>query len=218
MERTIAAGFASPYFITQPDRAVAYMAEPAVLFCRRAVTLSYLAAWLGAWADRPASAPSAVLRPPPRPGERVGEERALKALREIVECGKPAEALPFPHPLLVMAEGLDKLALAALLVVKLRGLCQTLAVEASGGRFDVAETRHWLVQGLTTPPGPILSARDGDLAGFGQVRGLWVVSGMTETVLSSEGDCARILARHPNLPQQGPLRDPHAPASGARPD
>jgi hypothetical protein len=199
MERTIAAGFATPYFITQPERAVACMEGPAALFCRRVLTLKDLAAWLGAFVYKTDGAPA---------GEQAGAERALKALREIIECGKPAEALPLPHPLLVLSEGLDRQSLAALLLVKLRGYRQTLALDASGGRFDVTETRDWLIHGATWAPEPVLSSRDGDVAGFGQVRGLRVVSGVKETVLSTEDDCERILARHPSLAQRGLLKHP----------
>lgn len=204
MERTIQVGFAERHFVTQPEQVVACMDEPGVLFCEDTLTLEHLAAWIGRF---PPPAPHVFTRwfGAPEPVEDLGEEGALKALREIVQCGKPSKPLPLPFPMLVLAPTIDQVALAALLVIKLRGICQTLALTAPREALDVAGLRTSLVQMAVHPPEQLIAWPDRNLTGFGPVQGLRVISGMTMTVFSTEGDYEQILKRHTELSQKGPL-------------
>jgi hypothetical protein len=203
MDRTIQTGFAEQHFVTHPDHVVACMEEPAALFCGSMLTLEHLAAWIGRLPPPPVGV-FARWFGAPEPEKGPDEADALKALREIVQCGKPSKPLPLPYPLLVLAPAIEKTALAALLVIKMRGYCQTLVLTGPHETLDVSTLRTSLIQGSSHAPEPLVNLPDCDLSGFGPIQGLRIVCGMTATVFSTESDCEEILKRHPALAQTGP--------------
>jgi hypothetical protein len=195
MEFRAEARFASPYFVTDASRAISQVVEPAVLVNAGEMTLELLAFGVGELALLQEKA--GVSRKD-RPARTIGFDAAQEALAQIIDKGVPAKPLVLLRPLLVLSLRLDKAALAPLLIVKMRGSIQTLAV-----RFTSSSELAAVLDALATCAQPRTTG--GAVIVFDGVPKLHVVSGTTTTVLSTDTNCEGILKKYPGIAADKPL-------------
>jgi len=174
MEHLLETGYASPYFVTDPQRSIAEMTAPAVFLALDEFNLDTFAACLAAL-------------------KKLSEQRALKGLLDVIGNGKTGEAILFDQPLLVLARRINDNALAPLLILKMRGYFQTLALACEPHtpteRIDI---------GAALGAGTRVSET---LWLWAEARPLNVVSGAKASALSTERSCEELLKQYPALCQ-----------------
>lgn len=194
MEFLAKAGFASPYFITDSNRVINSMSEPAVLASVDEMTLELLACGIGELALSQKKDKFA------RENATLGYDAARQALDEIIDGRSPSEHLVLRHPLLILTHRLDKAALAPLLIMKMRGWVQTLAV-----RFSTPDEVIVALDVFTKCAKP--KPNGGTVIVFDGIRNLSVVSGRYATVFSTDTNCDGILKNHPDIASDKPLTE-----------
>lgn len=196
-------GMMTPYFVTQADRSIAILEHPAVLVSRNPLTIDILAGFLAFLnEDLPAArsrrrlfgkkeAPS-----PPRPAI----ERAHAMLRAIAvehRWPEPTELIHTRHPVVVLGNTVAQDTLEALVVMKLRGCIQAVALDISTCTDIVPVVLDRL--GRKKPDGTVPFADPCGVAGYDSYPGLTVVSGLRATVFATGLAVGQILDQYPEL-------------------
>ena len=205
-------GMVTPYFITQADRSIAELENPAVLVSHEPLVLDTLALFLTFLNEDP---------PPPKPKQGFkffGKKEAFSApalppaldrahtmLRAITvenRWPKPEESVYTTHPIVVLANTLQLDALQALTVMKLRGFMQSVALDISTCP-DIVPGFLDLLSREKPADTLVFTASRGIAVGYGSYRGLTVVSGLRDTVFATNLVAGQILDQHPELSTEG---------------
>ncbi|MBN1268206.1 MAG: hypothetical protein JXB04_01345 [Kiritimatiellae bacterium] len=187
MNVALNAGFASKYFVTDAERGVACAADPALFIAARTVDVEQVAAFFGFLAAGATWQASDHAK------------RAAAALRAVVDADfSAADALAGDRPLVILAEGFADKLLPALKIIKLRGLRPVLAVAVPDGRQQLA-TGVAALAATGAAGSAVFVADDRLAAGVPVARGVTVVSGLNQTVLSAGLSAEQIIAAHPAM-------------------
>lgn len=198
-------GMAAPYFVTQADRSIACVAEPAMLIAREPMGLDTLAHFLAFLAEEPTK-PTRNPRwwfgrnetPKPRASALERARTMLRAITVGNRWPRPEESVATRHPVFVLANTLDAATLQALSVLKLRGYVATLAIDVAPCTGLLPALMRMLDEDAPghAPPfaDPFKIA-----AGYGAIRELTVIAGRKATVFSNTLAADEILGRYPDL-------------------
>ena len=198
-------GLASPYFITEADRAIACIRDPAMLICRNRLTLDTFSRFLAfLHRDGPASRAGSSLfksdkptAPPSPPLERA--RRMLHAIAVEKQWPAATDCVFVEEPLVVLGNPIDPDVLLALTVMKLRGFIRSLAVDVSADSASLPALIETLAQEEYAKTS-IFMPEGGACIGFRVLSGLAVVSGLRATVIATGLSMNEILHQHPGLP------------------
>ena len=123
------------------------------------------------------------------------------ALMQIIEKGVSAEPLELPRPLLVLALKVEKAALAPLLVLKMRGQLQSLAIQFSTADHQVIEMVNAFASVAQPVPGGEV------LFTFEHIHNLCVLSGVNATAFSTEANTDELISKYPGIARDKPLSE-----------
>jgi hypothetical protein len=179
------AGVASKYFVTDLKRGLALMERPWVLVATRQLDLEHWAEALAVVQAREA----ASLFGSPNPDVPA----TVVALTDMVHDRVPDKDLGVRTPLFILANGIQKEALASMKVLQLRCLCRIIALDGSALKFDDAATSL----GPEFRSQPVF--RNDVLEVSAPTRGLCVVSGFHKTVISANKNSRGIIGAFPEL-------------------
>lgn len=198
-------GMATPYFVTQADRSIATVEDPAVLVLHNEpLTLDTLGRFLAFLnEDPPPRKPGFRLfgkpekMPPPPPA--LDRARAMLKVITVDNTWPDASQLVYTsHPVVILAKTIEVNALQALTVIKLRGYFQTLALDISGC-LDIVPALLASLGREKSAGIPLFAGIGRTVAGYGSFQGLTVVSGLRATVVATGLTADQVLAQHPDL-------------------
>lgn len=204
MNMKLPVGMVSPCFVMQADRSITNFESPAILISREPLVLDTLALFLAFLnEDLPPRKPAFRLfgkrEVPPAPLPVLDRARTmLRAITVENRWPEPVESVHTNHPVVVMANTLDRDVLQALSVMKLRGYILSIALDISTC-LDIVPAFLSLL-GSEKPGGTPLFTASGDIVlGYGSYRGLTMVSGLRDTVFATGLVAGQILDQHPEL-------------------
>ncbi|HYF51110.1 MAG TPA: hypothetical protein VEJ63_16975 [Planctomycetota bacterium] len=192
LESVFDLGYASEYFITDPNRGIAQMSSPAAITSFDEFTLDVLATSLGelALVSEKGRWPWSKTEP----AKPLGHEKAMAGLLDVIASGQSAVPLFLDRPLLVLTRGLNQNALAPLLLFKMRGHFQTLALDFSNR--EPSELFELSVELQKASPCQIISE---SLFVWPCVEKLNILSGQGRSAVSMTLEPAALQAKHPEI-------------------
>lgn len=181
MKLVLDRGFASVYFVTDPDLGLATLTGPCLLLAQRILRLEDLARF--------------IVRTQTRDEARIPD--AVQMLQDVLADQPLSRSVEVNAPLLVIAYGFAPDLLAVMKRLKLRGLAELLAL--SGGLFP-SELDELFQQLFDKFRASLVYAEGGrEVLAFRALSGLAVVSGLRFTVLSTDLSSAQIVQAYPGL-------------------
>jgi hypothetical protein len=204
MNMKLPVGMVTPYFVTQAERSIADVRDPAVLISRERLALDTLALFLAFLNEdlqprKPGFRLFGKREAPPAPPPALDRARAmLRAITVESRWPGPAESVHTNHPVVVLANTLDLDVIQALSVMKLRGYILSIALDISTCN-DIIPAFLDLLGRENPGATPPFTAPGGIVTGYGSYRGLTVVSGLRSTVFATGLVAGQILDQYPEL-------------------
>ena len=180
MEVIIQAGMASRFFLTDLERGLATIASPHAMISKERISINRLAE-IFEKASNSSIMRKGLLGALIKKADAKDIGIFLEELANNKKLSKPI--IGVPPTLFIISNGIEKQALNAMKVLKLRGLCQLLAVNISS------------MQSVDSMA--VLEAKFSDL--YKSSKKLLVVANLYETVVSTEQNIKNILSNHPEL-------------------
>jgi hypothetical protein len=181
-------GMASKYFIVDLQRCISTMESPYVFLSKALISVPILSENLTRIYNHGLS--SGIL------GLGVKKLEAQKAellLNDFINEREPSGLIQFQRAIFIVANGIDKMALLAMKILKIRGLCLLLAIDASGAKHD--ETIFRLEMELKTNA----FFKDTDCSLYAPTKGFAVVGGVNETVITNEMTVKEVIRQNLTL-------------------
>jgi hypothetical protein len=184
-------GMASKYFITDLDRSIAVIENPFLFLSKERIGISLLAGNL-------AKIYNNMTHPVIFDKGKLGADKFEIFLNDLVnagldQCKSSVSPMTFDRPILIVSNSIDKMALVAMKILKIRGICQLLAIDVSTLEHD--ETIFRLEMELRTQE----FYKDEALQLYKTVKGLSAVCGINKAILSNELKIKQIISKYPDM-------------------
>ena len=124
--------------------------------------------------------------------KKINNQQVELFLEDLRNERKPSMIIEFKNPVLVLSKGFDKKILTIIKILKIRGLCQIIAIDVSvlSGDTVAKIDSEFISNKIEEKVAYRIYKPDNKLC---------AVSGINETVLSTESNIGQILKKFPNL-------------------
>ena len=180
-------GVASKYLITDVKKNIVSIEKPHIVFSNNILSDKTLAEILTTFYN--SSLPMGLFGMGAR---KLNSQQVELFLEDLRNQRKPSMVVEFKNTVFVLSKGFDKKTLTIIKILKIRGMCQILAVDVSALPGDIVAKMN--SEFINNKMEEKLSYRI-----YKPDNKLGVVSGMNKTVLSTESNVGQILNKFPDL-------------------